>query len=65
MSLRAMKNAHEPVVAGLAVMIQEQQQLGLAGMDPTEICTNMQEICKEYAVICEKYAQNMATYRLH
>ena len=37
----------------------------LAGMDPAEICTNMQEICKEYAVICEKYAQNMRTYTLY
>ena len=34
MSLRAMKSAHEPVVVGLARMVQEQPVTGLAGMDP-------------------------------
>ena len=38
-----MKSAHEIVVAGLAGMVDEQPATGLAGMDPAEICINMQE----------------------
>ena len=44
MSLRAMKSVHEPVVVGLAGMVQEQPATRLAGMDPSEICINMQRI---------------------
>ena len=79
MSLRAMKSAHEPVDVGLAGMVQERPGTGLAGMDPAEICINMQEICRtmpeicnylseicrKYAIICQKYAKNMQIYRLY
>ena len=71
MSLRAMKSAHEPVVVGLSGMVQERPGTGLAGMDPAEICINMQnntrnmqlfvrnmqEICNYMSEICKKYAQ--------
>ena len=33
MSLRAMKSAHEPVVVGLARIVQEQPATSLAGID--------------------------------
>ena len=46
MSLQAIKSVHEPVVVGLAGMVQVQPATGLAGMD-------LAEICKEYAVICK------------
>ena len=36
-ALLAIKSAHEPVVVGLAGMVQEQPETGLAGMDPAEI----------------------------
>ena len=52
MSLRAMKHAHELVVVGLAGMVQERPGTGLAGMDPAEICINMQEICRTMPEIC-------------
>ena len=45
MSLRAIKSAHEPVVVGLAGMVQEQPAIGPAGMDQALICVNMQRIC--------------------
>ena len=66
MSLRAMKSAHEPVVVGLAGIVQERPGTGLAGMDLSEICRtmrnmqlyvrNMQEICNYMSEICKKYA---------
>ena len=59
MSLLARKSAHEPVVIGLAGMVQEQPTKLPAGMNPAEIMRimhNMQEIFKEYAVTCTKYA---------
>ena len=72
MSLQAMKSEHEPIVVGLAGMVQEQPATGLAGIDLKEICITMQEIfgkreqyavmCKKYAVICPKYAKNMQLY---
>ena len=79
MNLRAMKSAHEPVVVGLAGMVQERPGTGLAGMDPAEICINMQEICRTtpeicnylpkicnyMSEICNKYAINMQIYRLY
>ena len=69
-NLLAMKSAHEPVVVGLAGMVQERPGTGLAGMDPAEICINMQnntrnmqlfvrnmqEICNYMSEICKKYA---------
>ena len=76
MSLRAIKSAHEPVVVGLAGMVQR-PGTGLAGMDLAEICINMQEICRAkicnylpkicnyMSEICNKYAQNMQIYRLY
>ena len=45
MSLRAMKSVHEPVVVGLAGMVQEQPATQLAGMDLAKIYINMQRIC--------------------
>ena len=42
--LRAIKSAHEPVIVGLAGMVQEQPGTGLAGIDQAEICLNMQRI---------------------
>ena len=45
MSLRAMKSVHEPVVVGLAGMVQEQPATRLAGMDLADIYINMQRIC--------------------
>ena len=45
MSLRAMKSVHEPVVVGLAGMVQEQPATRLAVMDLADIYINMQRIC--------------------
>ena len=45
MSLRAMKLVYKPAVVELTEMVQEQPANGLAGMDPAEICLNMQRIC--------------------
>ena len=75
MSLRAMKSVHEPVVVGLAGMVQEQPATRLAGIAPAEIyinmqkninmqlyALNMQKICKNIdciSQICKKQAQNM------
>ena len=56
MSLRAIKSAHEPVVVGLAGMVQEQPATGLAGMDPAEVGLNMQKICSYMEKIWKKYA---------
>ena len=64
MSLQAMKSAHEPVVVGLAGMIQEQPATGLAGIDLADICITMQEICgkrEQYAVIMS-YVQKICSY---
>ena len=51
-----MKSAHEPVVVGLAGMVQQQPATGLAGMHPAEVCINMQRICDYMSKICTKYA---------
>ena len=78
-NLLAMKSAHEPVVVGLAGMVEERPGTGLAGLDPAEVCINMQEICRTtpeicnylpkicnyMSEICNKYAQNMQIYRLY
>ena len=61
MSLRAMKSAHEPVVVGLSGMVQERPGTGLAGMDPAEICINMQEICRTTPEICN-YLPKICNY---
>ena len=61
MSLRAMKSSHEPVVVGLAGMVQERPGTGLAGMDPAEICINMQEICRTMPEICN-YLPKICNY---
>ena len=57
MSLRTMKNAHEPVVVGLAGMVQEQLATRLAGTDPAETCKkcarNMQLFVKNMHNICK------------
>ena len=47
-SLRAIKSANEPVVAGLAGMVHWQEQPAAtrqAGMDPAEICIDKERIC--------------------
>ena len=56
MTLQAMKSVHKPVVVGLAGMVQEQPATRPAGMDPSEICINMQRICSYMNKICIKYA---------
>ena len=56
MSLLAMKSIHEPVVVGLAGMVQEQPATRLAGMDQAEIYINMQRICCYMKKLCLKYA---------
>ena len=52
-----MKNAHEPVVVGLAGMVQEQLATRLAGTDPAETCKkcarNMQLFVKNMHNICK------------
>ena len=62
MSLRAMKNAHEPVVVGLAGIIQERPGTGLAGMYPAEICINVQEICRTTPGNMQLFAKDMKSY---
>ena len=44
MSVRAMKSVHEPVVVGLAGMVQEQPATRPAEMDLAKIYINMQRI---------------------
>ena len=46
----------EPVVVGLAGMVQEQPATGLAGMDPAEVGLNMQKICSYMEKIWKKFA---------
>ena len=60
-SLRAMKSAHEIVVAGLAGMVDEQPATGLAGMDPAEICINMQEDMQKNWETCS-YMHQICSY---
>ena len=54
-------SAHEPVVVGLAGMVQERPGTGLAGMDPAEICNYMQEICRTMPEICN-YLPKICNY---
>ena len=56
MSLRAMKRVHEPVVVGLAGMVQEQPATLLAGMDQAEIY-----ICQECAKVKICFKANIWT----
>ena len=44
-------------------MVQEQPAAWLAGMDPAEICVNMQRICS-YARIMPKYVYYMLLYAI-
>ena len=71
-NLLAMKSAHEPVVVGLAGMVEERPGTGLAGMDPAEICINMQNNTRNMQLFVRNmqlYVRNMkkicTIYRLY
>ena len=71
MSLRSMKSVHEPVVVGLAGMVQKQPNWNGSCRNVhkytknNRICSHMQNICKTYArnmqVIC-RYMLKLCRY---